>query len=142
VRARRFPVTEDTLVWRSYACFNRRDPEGAAAFYAPDCTWSFRHFVGWPDDPVYYGRDGVRKLFADFLSAWGAFRLTPEALWGLGGDRWLVQSTMASTGASSGVPVSLVMWQVSRAVRLITEVENFNDRDAALVAAGLSGDDL
>jgi ketosteroid isomerase-like protein len=142
VRARRFPVTEDTLVWRSYDCFNRRDAEGAIALYTSDCRWSFRHFTGWPDDPEYPGHDGLRKLFADFLSVWGEFRITPEAIWGLGGDRWLVQCTMSSTGASSGVPVSMDMWQICRAGRKITEVENFNDRDEVLAAAGLSGDDL
>jgi ketosteroid isomerase-like protein len=142
VSARRFPVTQDTLVWRSYDCFNRRDPEGAVALYAPDCLWSFRHFSGWPDDPEYRGHDGLRKLFGDFLSAWGEFRITPVDLWKLGGDGWLVHCTMSSTGASSGVPVSMDMWQLCRAKRLIELVDNHTDADDALAAAGLSHADL
>jgi len=50
VRAQRVPVTERTLVRRSYDCFNRRDPEGAFPLYTEDCRWSFRHFSGWPDE--------------------------------------------------------------------------------------------
>lgn len=137
--AHRIPVTEDTLVWRSYDAFNRRDPVGATALYAADCVWSFHHFAGWPDSPEYHGHDGLRALFEDFRSAWGEFQITPVAMW-RSGMRFLIHTKLSSTGASSGVPVELDFWQVCASGPLIKVVNNYSDRDEALAAAGLTAE--
>lgn len=137
--AHRIPVTEDMLVWRSYEAFNRRDADAAIALYAADCVWSFHNFAGWPDEPQYQGHDGMRRLFNDFLSVWGEFRITPVAMWRTG-MRFLIQTRLSTTGASSGVPTELDFWQVCASGVLIKVVDNYSDRDEALAAAGLTAD--
>ena len=37
-----------------------------ADMLAPDFAWDMSIFAGWPEDPVYYGADGV----AEFLATW------------------------------------------------------------------------
>jgi ketosteroid isomerase-like protein len=143
VKAQQVPVTERTLVWRSYECFNRRDAEAVKPLYTRDCRWSFRHFFGWPEDQEYRGHDGLVRLFDDFLSAWGELRIVPSALWRTDDDRWFIHCRMSATGASSGVPLDLDMWQVCTVVDgRIDVVDNFTDRDEALAAAGLEPGDL
>jgi hypothetical protein len=87
VSAKRVPVTERTLVWRSFDAFNRRDPSSAVPLYTPSCRWSLDHFGGWPDDQAYDGPEGLLRLFDDFLSAWGEFEIVATGLWDLGEDR-------------------------------------------------------
>jgi ketosteroid isomerase-like protein len=143
VKAEQVPVTERTLVWRSYECFNRRAPEAVKPLYTRDCRWSFRHFFGWPENQEYRGHDGLVRLFDDFLSAWGEFEIVPLALWNLGHDRWFIHCQMTATGVSSGVPLQIEFWQSGTVVGgRIDSVEQYTDRDEALAAAGLEPGDL
>jgi ketosteroid isomerase-like protein len=143
VTPQRIPVTERTLVWRSYDCFNRRDHESAFPLYTEDCRWGFAHFGGWPDQQEYLGHAGVQRLFGDFLSAWGEFELDAKGLWALGDDRWLIRCHMRATGVSSGVPLDAEFWQVCVVRdRRIHNVEQYSDRDEALRAAGVRAEDL
>jgi ketosteroid isomerase-like protein len=143
VTARRFEVTDELLVSRSYAGFNERDPRVILPLYRPDCRWLFRHFAGWPEDQEYHGHDGLVRLFGDFLTAWGEFKIAPLGLWRTDDDLWFIHCRMSATGASSGVPLELDFWQVCTLVdRKIDLVDNYTDRDEALAAAGLSEADL
>ncbi|HEX4624911.1 MAG TPA: nuclear transport factor 2 family protein [Solirubrobacteraceae bacterium] len=143
MRPQRVPVTERTLVRRSYDCFNRRDPEGAFPLYTKDCRWSFRHFSGWPDEQEYRGHAGLVRLFGDFLSAWGEFAIHPTGLWDLGDDRWLIRCHMEATGVSSGVPLEADFWQLAKVRdRCIHTVDNYTDDDEVLADAGATADDL
>jgi ketosteroid isomerase-like protein len=143
VSAQRVPVTERTLVWRSYDCFNRGDPEGLFPLHTEDCRWSFAHFGGWPDDQEYLGHAGLVRLCSDFLTAWGEFNLDAEELWHLGDDRWLIRCRMTATGVSSGVPLDAVFWQVCTVRdRRIDTVDQYTERDEAYAAAGITAADL
>jgi ketosteroid isomerase-like protein len=143
VSAQHVPVTERTLVWRSYDAFNRRDPEAALPLYTPGCRWSMRHFTGWPDDQEYHGHEGLKRLFADLLSAWGEFRIVPTALWHLGGGRWFIDAHMSATGVSSGVPLEASFTHLGTMVGgRIDTVDQYAERDEALADAGVSAEHL
>jgi ketosteroid isomerase-like protein len=96
--------------------------------------------IAGPEPRSYSGREGVRRGWFDWLSAWDDFRSeAEEILPGAVEGTYLVMVRLHARGKESSVPTEADGANlVSMRDGMITRFEMFWDRDAALVAAGLS----
>jgi ketosteroid isomerase-like protein len=126
-----------TLVERSYDAFNRRDLDTLLELYAEDCVWDMSHVEGWPEDPVYEGREGLARFFNDAIPVWGEFEVIPEEVEPMGGGRFFIRCAARFRGQESGVPVEVAWGQaaISRGGKVV-RVDNYSDVAEARRAAG------
>jgi ketosteroid isomerase-like protein len=96
--------------------------------------------VAGPDPRTYVGREGVRRGWFDFLSAWDNFRAEVlEILDGAQPGTYVVLLRLSARGKESSVPIdaqgaNTVVMRDGRIARF----EMFWDRAAAFAAAGLA----
>jgi ketosteroid isomerase-like protein len=100
--------------------------------------WDFSRFVGWPEEQVYYGHEGLVKFWRAYLSAWGSI------VWDLdeffdAGDQVVVFVRQRARGRTSGVdteyPPYAQLWTLRDGK--IVRFAAYSERDEALEAAGL-----
>ena len=88
---------------------------------------------------VYEGADGIRRFFADIEDAGPDFRLDPERLEAVGGERVLAFVRLTFHGRASGLSIPAENGNVYEFEEgKIRRVQVFFDRAEALEAAGLS----
>ena len=90
------------------------------------------------DAGEYRGREGVERWLSDWESAWSSFSMDTEELIGAGKDGVVALIRMRATGRGSSVSVEredAIVFEVRDG--LIVRVDYYNDRAAALSAAGL-----
>ena len=89
-------------------------------------------------DTVYYGHDGYRLFWRQWLDAFEDIRWDPEEMIDFGAKA-LVTARQSGHGSGSGVGLSKSVFQVFtfRGGQVIRQ-EDFLDRSKALEAAGLS----
>jgi ketosteroid isomerase-like protein len=46
----------------------------------PDFVWDMTNFLGWPDQQVYRGVDGMLDFLAEWISAWDDWELEMDVL--------------------------------------------------------------
>ncbi len=126
---------------RAYAAANRRDFELILAANDPG-RYEYHPSADYlpPDmDTVYYGHDGYRRFWRQWLDAFADVRWDPEEMIDFGA-RTLVTTRQSGHGSGSGVAVSQPVFQVfTYRDGLVIRQEDFSDRSKALEAAGLSG---
>jgi ketosteroid isomerase-like protein len=125
------------VVRRGYEAFNRGDIDTAVVEFDPDVEWH-TYIVPGPGGGVYRGHDGVRELWSDAKKIFGGFRNEAEEIFDAG-DQVVAFVRVEGVGAKSGVAVHariahLYTFRGGKVLR----VESFEDRDAALRAAGIS----
>ena len=126
------------IVRRGYEAFNRGDIDTALVELDPEIEWR-TYIVPGPGGGTYRGHDGVRELWSEAKKIFGGFRNEPEEIFDAG-DRVVAFVRVEGVGAKSGVAVQariahLYTFRGGKVLR----VESFEDRDAALHAAGISG---
>jgi ketosteroid isomerase-like protein len=119
-----------------YEAFNRGDLERALELFAPDVVWH-TWIVPGPGGGTYQGHEGVRELWSDARNVFGDFRNEPERLIA-SDDHVVAYIRVCGRGKGSGAEVE------ARIAHLLTfrggtvvRVDSYEDRDAALRAAGL-----
>ena len=124
---------------RAYAAANRRDFEVVLAGWDPEAEYRPGAGVIAPDqDAVFYGNDGYRQMWRNWLGAFEDLRFDPEEILDLG-DTFLVTARQRGHGSGSGVAVSKPVFQLFQVRRgLVVWQQDFGDRSEALEAAGLS----
>jgi ketosteroid isomerase-like protein len=140
-RIRRYLIARRTC--QGFQAVNRGDLDLLLAVYHEDVTTCFDSSGGFvPLDLAgeHRGRDGFKRLFEEWQSAWEDLRVEPRELVDAG-DRLIVTVDIAGSGKGSGVPAALRYFDVYtlRGGR-ISRHEMFADRAAALTAAGVSLD--
>jgi uncharacterized protein len=125
------------LVRRSYEAFNANDLDAALEGFDPSIEWH-TYIVPGPGGGVYRGHAGVRELWSDAKRIFGDFRNIPEEMFDAG-DQVVTFVRVEGVGAKSGVAVQariahLITFRDEKVVR----VQSYEDRDAAVRAAGLS----
>jgi ketosteroid isomerase-like protein len=68
-----------TRIRASYEAFSRKDVEALILLYPPDCEWCMSNWAGWPEEPLYVGRQGLVELFNVFIAPWDDFHPPPPA---------------------------------------------------------------
>ena len=127
------------LITRAYAAANRRDFELILAANDPG-SYEYHPSAEYlpPDmDTVYYGHDGYRRFWRQWLDAFEDVRWDPEEMIDFGA-KTLVTTRQSGHGSGSGVAVSQPVFQVfTFRGGLVIRQEDFSDRARALEAAGL-----
>jgi ketosteroid isomerase-like protein len=94
-----------------------------------------------PDGGEYHGIDGLTAAWRDFLAAWEDFRITTDRVIAGEPGVYVLLIRLNARGKGSGVAIDA---EVANVVRMrdgrIARLEMYWDRDAALTAAGASGD--
>jgi ketosteroid isomerase-like protein len=125
-------------ITRAYAAANRRDFGLILAANDPR-SYEYHPSADYlpPDmDTVYYGHDGYRRFWRQWLDAFEDIRWDPEELVDFGAKA-LVTTRQSGHGSGSGVAVSQPVFQVfTFRAGLVIRQEDFSDRSQALEAAG------
>ena len=124
-------------VTRGYEAWNKGELGEVLELMDPEIEWA--PGAESPEAGVFSGRDGVRELWSEAKKIFGGFRNEPEEIFDAG-DRVVAFVRVEGVGAKSGVAVQariahLYTFRGGKVLR----VESFEDRDAALRAAGISG---
>ena len=121
-------------VGRAITAINERDIDGYLACCTEDIQLQMPGVEG-----VYEGADGIRRFFADIEDAGPDFRLHPERLEAVGGERVLAFVRLTFHGRASGLSIPAENGNVYEFEEgKIRRVQIFLDRAEALEAAGLS----
>jgi ketosteroid isomerase-like protein len=94
-----------------------------------------------PDPGEYRGLDGLSAAWRDFLAAWEDFRIRTDRIVTGPAGTYVLLMRLQGRGKGSGMNIDA---EVANLVRMrdgrIARLEMFWDREAALTAAGASGD--
>ena len=98
------------MVEEGYDAWNRGDFDAMVKNMADDAEW--RTGGVFPDfDPVYRGREGVRRFWDTMHDAWELIEIRPRRFVEHG-DKLLIESRFHGKGRGSGVAVELDWVQV------------------------------
>jgi ketosteroid isomerase-like protein len=132
-------IDHEGLIRRSYRAFQEVDEQTLRAVYHPEAVFDFSRYDGWPEDPVYKGRDGIIALM-HFLSEVTEIAVSrPVEMVALDGERVFVHGEFRTRGKSSGIEVGAPPFGQIISFRddLILCVEQYQQVDDARRAAGL-----
>ena len=116
--------------------WSRGNLRAGADLYDPHVVFIPRRDL--PDPGRHLGPDGIRQWMRRWLEAWTDFSLTAEELIAVG-ESVIVRVRQRGTGKTSGAPVELTFFQVwTFRGRSVIRIEQFEAKDEALEAAGLS----
>jgi ketosteroid isomerase-like protein len=127
------------IVRRIYDAVARRDDMTPFEFYAKDIVWALSNSAraALYSQQVYRGHDGVRQSWREALAAFGEVDLQIEDVID-GAEHIVVGIREREVGRASGVPVEATHTAVwTLADGKVTRLRVFDDRKAALEAAGL-----
>jgi ketosteroid isomerase-like protein len=117
--------------------WNARDYEGVLEALHPNVVWRVEPF--FPDtEPVYEGRDGVRRFFEGFVEPWEEISLVIDEVIDERPNQILVRVRFAAR-AREGLEVDQSFPQLYRfdSDHLVTEFHGFTDETAARREAGI-----
>src|SRR5215216_5710026 len=103
------------VVKRGWAAWIKGDLDAVLEVFDPAVEWHTTNLEGWPEDAVYYGRNGVRRFFEEWLASWERYEAGVEQYLDAGGDRVLVLCWQTGYGVGSAVPVRMDWAQVIHA---------------------------
>ncbi len=92
----------EELVRRAVEAFNRGGPEAALELFHPDVEWMATSH--WPEDPVYHGHEGIKRLGDRWIELFEDYALTAERVEDLG-DRIIVLGTQSGRARGSGIEI-------------------------------------
>jgi ketosteroid isomerase-like protein len=123
------------IVRAAFEAFERGDIEGALEFTHPDLVSSRVH----PDGAVFRGRDGFRRMLAEWLEDFTEWSSRGEEFIDAG-DQVIVKQHQWGRGAASGAPVEADWWMVyTLAAGKITRLDIYATEAEALEATATEG---
>ena len=126
------------IVRRAWEAWIVGDLEAQFEFFHPEVEWRTEHFDGWPEDPVFYGHDGVRKFFEEWLASWERYEAGVEEYIDIDDERVLVICWQRGYGPGSQVPVQMDYAQVVTIKDgLVLRMDAYSDRPTAREAVNL-----
>jgi ketosteroid isomerase-like protein len=120
------------------AAFNRRDVDGALAFFAPDAE--LRDLASGPDQAgVVKGLDAIREAWTLWTAAFDELRVDVSE-WTDAGDAVIGAAHWQGRGKASGLSIDVRQFDLyeMREGKIIRATLGFKSKDEALEAAGLS----
>lgn len=127
----------EEIIRRSYAAFNRRDPEDAVRWLHPDFEVDLSGSMGF-DRGTYRGADGLRRFFQGFWDAFDEITIQIEELYAAD-DAIVAYIRARGRGVGSGAPVDASgphRWTFRDG--MVTGVALHASLEQALEAAGLA----
>ena len=128
------------LVQAMLDAWNHGGPGDLVRFMADEHEWV--EVEGRPESPagpVRRGRDAMQSSLSALFDAWESYRLEPEQVAEVDGERVIAVVREVARGRTSGLEVAS-RWGYLITLRegQITRVEAYRDADKALEAAGMS----
>ena len=128
------------IVKEMFAAFNRGDLRTSARLLDESVVFDTRG-MEWENEDfvrVYFGPEGVRDFWREWLPAWSDIRVDVLSIRALG-DRVLVWLHQSQVGRTSGLPVDISLgWDILFRDGKIVRVAFFRNEQAALESVGLS----
>jgi ketosteroid isomerase-like protein len=124
------------VVSDAIAAFNRAGPDGALDYFDPDVEW-----VGppeWPEDHVYEGHDGLRRLASGWTESFDEFRLDLERTVDAGNRVVALAYQRVRIKDSENRIEHRVGWACEMRGGKIARVQAYFSWEAALEAVGLA----
>jgi ketosteroid isomerase-like protein len=122
----------------AFDAWNRNDIEGTLRFHRDDVVW--RTSGQLPDiDPVYEGKEEVRRFFRDFSEPWEEISITLEEIIDERERQLLVVARFVAHGRE-GIEVDMPFFHIYRFddQAMLKEFDSYAEPDEARHAAGLS----
>jgi ketosteroid isomerase-like protein len=121
------------------AAFHTGDTSAFLELVDPCVEW---HTATEVMDPVYRGRDELRRWMTEFYESWDSLSVEPEEFIHAGPEHVVVPLRLSGRGKTSGIDVDMLLYEVFT-IRdgKIVERRPFRDRALALEAVGLPGQD-
>jgi len=125
------------LVRRAFEAFERRDLGGVQAVAAADVEVGAAPEL--PNSATYRGHDGFATWIAEWLDAWGEFRIDVLDVEAIDDEHVVVDVDQTGRGAGSGLEVTQrgLAYLVDVRDGLVTRLFLYPNRAAALAAAGM-----
>ena len=128
------------LVKATFDAWNDGKLEDVLPFVVEDIEWL--EVEGRPEAGVegeVQGRNAVRSMLESLFDAWESYRLEPEEIRDLGGDRVFAVLREVARGLTSGAEVAS-RWGYIVTIRdgKLARVEAYRNPERAVEAAGLS----
>jgi ketosteroid isomerase-like protein len=132
------PAENVELVRALLDAFQRRDHERAFDFYDPDIVWE--HHDDSELAGVYYGHEGVRTYWREWLSAWRDLRFEVQDVLDAGDQVVALIHNQRQWGQHSGIETAMPPYGLVFTIRdgKVLRWRFYLDQDSALAAAGLS----
>jgi ketosteroid isomerase-like protein len=124
---------------RAFDAWNAHDFEALLSQVSPSYEWDMTRLEGWPEDSVYKGEDGLRRLWQTWLEPWDEFRVEASEMIPKD-DKVFCHIRMLTRGKGSSVAVGLEYGQVTTfdASARILRNQVFSSITEARAAAGLA----
>ena len=126
------------IVRKGWEAWLGGDIDALAALWDPDVVWDITHFRDWPETE-YHGEEGIRKFLTDWLEIWDEYEVGVDEVLAVPDGRVVSLFWHRGKGRESGIAMELRSAQIT-AIRngKMIRIDNYDDRDEALEAAGLS----
>jgi ketosteroid isomerase-like protein len=125
-------------VRRLLDAWTRGDVAGAGALADPDVVWDITHYRDWPESE-YRGFESVGRFLVEWVGMWDGYQSGVDEVLVAPDGRILVLLWQRGKGHGSGLEMDMKWAQIYTVRdRLVTRIENFDDRSDALRAVGLS----
>ena len=120
------------ILQRAFADYAREGVQPGRGYLAPDVVWNPY------DEEPQYGEEAVLAYMQRWEHEWEDLRTIPEDFVDAG-ERVLVTVHFSGRGRSSGIQVDARLYEVyTFSGGKVVRMDEFNDRSAALEAAGLA----
>ena len=97
---------------RGFEAWNAQDFEALLSIFDPGLEWDMSRLEGWPEDQVYEGEEGLKRLWSTWLEPWDEFRLEAAEMIAKG-DKVFSHVRMLTRGRGGGAAVGLEYGQVT-----------------------------
>jgi ketosteroid isomerase-like protein len=125
------------IIRSGWSAWLRGDLPALFSLYDPKIVWDTSHFHDWPE-PAYYGIEGVERFLTEWLDVWDDYEMGVEEIVAAPDGRVVTLLWHRGRGRDSRAPLELEMAQIATLRDgKVTRLDNYDDRDAALRAAGL-----
>ena len=124
------------IVRRGFAALAEQGVEGVIPYFTEDAV--VYSIPEWPDDPEYYGHDGVRRLFRQWAENFDEFRLELRELHD-GGDGVVGLLELSGQTKHAALPMRMEVGAVYSGITdgRVAGLRLFSSWSGALAAAGL-----
>ena len=126
------------LTRRSWEAWQRGDVDAMFELWDRDIVWDMTHFHDGLES-TYEGHEGVRNFLSEWLEVWDDYEMGVDETLATPDGRVISLAWQRGKGRQSGLEMHNEWAQIATfRDGKITRIDNYDDRDAAFEAAGLS----
>ena len=125
------------IIRRGWDAWQRGDLPGLFSLFDAEVIWDTSHFHDWPES-AYHGVAGVERFLTEWLEVWADYEMDVDDVIAAPDGRVVSLLRQRGRGRDSGLPMEMSLAQIATLRDgKVTRLENYEDPDEALRAAGL-----